>query len=83
VQIEQTFRPACRHPRHIAEPSAKVLRPQAGLRQRKRRAAPYIRVASMAELGERIGRYIEMCNEARLVPNWSYGISRHPQPLAA
>jgi hypothetical protein len=42
-----------------------------------------IRVASTTELGERIGRYIEMCNEAPLVPNWSYGISHHPQPLAA
>ena len=43
----------------------------------------HIRVASKTELVERIDRYIEICNESPLVPNWSYGISRDPQPLAA
>jgi transposase len=43
----------------------------------------HIRVASKTELVERIDRYIEMCNQSPLVPNWSYGISRDPQPLAA
>ena len=42
-----------------------------------------IRVAIKAELGERIDRYIDMCNESPVVPKWSYGISRDPQPLAA
>jgi transposase len=43
----------------------------------------HIRVASKAELGERIDRYIDMCNESSRLPNWSYGISREPHPLAA
>ncbi len=43
----------------------------------------HIRVASKAELGERMERYIDMCNESPLVPKWSYGISREPQRLAA
>ncbi len=43
----------------------------------------HIRVASKAELGERIDRYIDMCNESSRPPNWSYGISREPHPLAA
>jgi transposase/DNA-directed RNA polymerase specialized sigma24 family protein len=42
-----------------------------------------IRVASKEELIDRIRRYIELCNEAPLVPKWSYGISHDPQPLAA
>ena len=42
-----------------------------------------IRVASKDELSERIKHYIEICNKAPLVPKWSYGISREPQPLAA
>ena len=42
-----------------------------------------IRVASKEELMERIQRYIKMCNDVPLVPKWSYGISREPQPLAA
>jgi transposase len=42
-----------------------------------------IRVASKDELTERIKRYIKMCNDVPLVPKWSYGISREPQPLAA
>ena len=42
-----------------------------------------IRVASKDELTERIKRYVKMCNDVPLVPKWSYGISREPQPLAA
>ena len=42
-----------------------------------------MRVASKDELADRIQRYIELCNEKPLVPKWSYGISREPQPLAA
>jgi hypothetical protein len=42
-----------------------------------------IRVASKEELTQRIQRYIELCNEAPIMPNWSYGINRDPQPLAA
>lgn len=42
-----------------------------------------IRVATKAELGERIDRYIDICNEYPVVPKWSYGITRDPQPLAA
>jgi hypothetical protein len=42
-----------------------------------------IRVASKEELTQRIGRYIEMCNDVPLVPKWSYGINPDPQPLAA
>jgi hypothetical protein len=30
-----------------------------------------------------IQRYIGLCNEWLLVPKWSYGVSREPQPLAA
>lgn len=48
-----------------------------------RSALRHIRVASKAELGERIERYIDICNESPLVPNWSYGISRDPQSPAA
>lgn len=42
-----------------------------------------IRVASKDELIDRIQSYIQLCNEAPLVPRWSYAISRKPQPLAA
>jgi transposase len=42
-----------------------------------------IRVTSKEELARRMRRYIELCNEAPLVPKWSYGINREPQPLAA
>jgi transposase len=42
-----------------------------------------IRVASKAELAERIGRYIEMCNAATVLPRWRYGITPKPQALAA
>jgi transposase len=42
-----------------------------------------IRVASKDELIARIKCYIELCNDAALVPKWSYGINRAPQPLAA
>jgi hypothetical protein len=42
-----------------------------------------IRVTSKDELTERIKCYIEICNEAPLVPKWSYGIRREAQPLAA
>jgi hypothetical protein len=37
-----------------------------------------IRVASKEELTQRIQRYIELCNEAPLMPKWSYGINRDP-----
>jgi transposase len=42
-----------------------------------------IRVTSKDELTERIKCYIEICNEAPLVPKCSYGIRREAQPLAA
>ncbi len=42
-----------------------------------------IRVATKAELGERIARYVDICNGSPVVPKWSYGISRDPQRLAA
>jgi transposase len=42
-----------------------------------------IRVASKAELVERIRRYIEMCNAAPVLPRWRYGIAAEPQALAA
>lgn len=42
-----------------------------------------IRVASKAELVERIRRYIEMCNAAPVLPRWRYGIASEPQALAA
>jgi transposase len=42
-----------------------------------------IRVASKAELGERLGRYIEACNASPLVPKWRHGIGREEQALAA
>jgi transposase len=42
-----------------------------------------IRVGSKVELGDRIRRYIEVCNASPVVPNWRYGLSRDEQPLAA
>jgi transposase len=42
-----------------------------------------IRVASKAELADRIRRYIEMCNAAPALPRWRYGITPEPQALAA
>jgi transposase len=42
-----------------------------------------IRVASKAELGERLGRYIEACNASPVVPRWRHGISRDAPALAA
>ena len=42
-----------------------------------------IRVASNAELADRIRRYIEMCNAAPVLPRWRYGITSQPQTLAA
>ncbi len=42
-----------------------------------------IRVASKAELGERLGRYIEACNASPLVPKWRHGLGREEQALAA
>jgi transposase len=47
-----------------------------------RSALRQIRVARKDELIDRIQRYIALCNEAPLVPKWSYGISREPQSLA-
>ena len=41
-----------------------------------------IRVASKAELADRIRRYIEMCNAAPVLPRWRYGITPEPQALA-
>lgn len=42
-----------------------------------------IRVASKAELVDRIRRYIGMCNAAPVLPRWRYGIATDPQALAA
>ena len=42
-----------------------------------------IRVTTKEELKHRISRYIEMCNEAPLVPKWTYRIHREDQPIAA
>ncbi len=42
-----------------------------------------IRVASKAELADRIRRYIEMCNAAPLLPHWRYGITPDRQTQAA
>jgi transposase len=42
-----------------------------------------IRVASKAELADRIRRYIEMCNAAPVLPRWRYGITPVPPALAA
>ena len=42
-----------------------------------------IRVASKAELAERIRRYIEICNAAPLLPRWRYGITSDAQAHAA
>ena len=48
-----------------------------------RSALRRIRVASKAELADRIGHYIRMCNAAPLLPRWRYGITPEPQALAA
>ena len=48
-----------------------------------RSALRRIRVASKAELADRIGRYIRMRNAAPLLPRWRYGITPEPQALAA
>ena len=42
-----------------------------------------VRVASKAELADRIRRYIEICNAAPVLPRWRYGITPQPQALAA
>jgi hypothetical protein len=42
-----------------------------------------IRVASKAELADRMRRYIEMCNAVPVLPRWRYGITPEPQALAA
>ena len=42
-----------------------------------------IRVASKAELADRIRCYIGMCNAAPVLPRWRYGIATDPQALAA
>ena len=42
-----------------------------------------IRVASKAELTDRIRRYIEMCNAAPALPRWRYGKAVEPRTLAA
>ena len=42
-----------------------------------------IRVASKADLANRIRRYIEACNATPVLPNWRYGISPEPQAQAA
>jgi len=42
-----------------------------------------IRVASKAELADRIRRYIEMCSAAPLLPRWRYAITPEPPALAA
>lgn len=42
-----------------------------------------IRVVSKTELADRIGRYIEACNTAPLLPNWRYGITPETQAQAA
>jgi len=41
-----------------------------------------IRVVSKAELTDRIGRYIEACNTAPVLPNWRYGITPETQVQA-
>lgn len=38
-----------------------------------------IRVASKAQLADRIRRYIEMCNAAPVLPRWRYGITPEPR----
>ena len=43
----------------------------------------HIRVASKVELTDRIYRYIESCNLCPQVPNWSFGITRPTDQLAA
>ena len=43
----------------------------------------HIRVAGKVELTDRIRRYIESCNLCPQVPNWSFGISRPTEQLAA
>ena len=42
-----------------------------------------VRVASKAELAERIRRYIEICNAAPLLPHWRHGITPDCQAQAA
>jgi transposase len=42
-----------------------------------------IRVASKAELAERIRRYIEICNAAPLLLHWRHGITPDCQAQAA
>lgn len=42
-----------------------------------------IRVASKAELADRICRYIELCNTAPLLPHWRYGITQDRQAQVA
>jgi transposase len=42
-----------------------------------------IRVTSKDELRDRIRRYIEICNEAPILPKWSYGIHHDQELLAA
>jgi transposase len=42
-----------------------------------------IRVATKAELGERLGRYVEACNASPVVPKWRHGIRREQPALAA
>jgi transposase len=42
-----------------------------------------IRVASKAELADRIRRYIEICNAAPLLPHWRHGITPDCQTQAA
>jgi transposase len=42
-----------------------------------------IRVASKAELADRIRRCIEMCNAAPFLPHWRYGINPDCQAQAA
>ena len=42
-----------------------------------------IRVASKADLAERIRRYIEICNAAPLLPHWRHGITPDCQAQAA
>jgi transposase len=42
-----------------------------------------IRVASKAELADRLGRYIEACNATPIIPHWRYGITPDCQALAA
>ena len=78
-------------PAHHVERSAIILHLR-GLR-RSRDAAAFskvarsvlrrIGVASKAELGNRIRRYIEACNATPGLPNWRYGTSPEPQPQAA